>query len=289
MSKNSITSCIGETARAKNGLMMTIIGGTSLSDITVQFEDGVIVEHKYHNAFIRGKIKHPTIKAPNRVLEPRSDRIGETNTSYYGQKVTIVGYRSCEDIDVEFEDGVRVEHAKYVNFKSGRMKNPDFHKVCRVGETRKAKNGLMMTIIKYRTWHDLDVQFEDGVVVNTYYNTFCSGRVAHPTVKTDTHTYHTGETGIAVCGLKMEVIDYKDCYDSTIRFEDGYTVEHQRYHYFKKGLIKHPFPYKIGSVKMIKPAYRTNKDGGNFYCKCSKCGISDIMNFSEIRGHQCIT
>lgn len=34
----------------------------------------------------------------------------------------------------------------------------------RVGEIRRAKNGLMMTIVAYRKFADIDIQFEDGYI-----------------------------------------------------------------------------------------------------------------------------
>ena len=43
----------------------------------------------------------------------------------------------------------------------------------RMGETKKANNGMNMTIIAYRKSNDIDVKFEDGTIVtNRNYQDF---------------------------------------------------------------------------------------------------------------------
>lgn len=282
---------IGEKNRANNGMMMTIIGGESSEDLTIQFEDGVVVKHKYYCAFKKGKIGHPNRPTANRSQIPNTERIGETNTSYYGEQVTIIGYRGCEDVDVKFADGTIVRHTKYVYFQKGRLKNPNYFKNRRLGESHKASNGLIMTIIEYRNSMDIDVKFEDGVVVQhrTYFN-FLKGEIRHPQYS---HSYcqiknRTGEKYRSANGMMMTIIA-SDKYDNmTVQFEDGYISEHNRFDAIRKGLIKHPFPYKIGNIVMKKPAY-TFKDEGNYFCKCSKCGMSDVMSLKEIKEHICLS
>lgn len=45
----------------------------------------------------------------------------------------IIAYRNKRDIDIQFEDGVIVEHRKYSDFKTGAIKNLMFPSVCGVG------------------------------------------------------------------------------------------------------------------------------------------------------------
>lgn len=45
----------------------------------------------------------------------------------------IVAYRNKRDIDIQFEDGVIVEHRKYSDFKAGAIKNLMLPSVCGVG------------------------------------------------------------------------------------------------------------------------------------------------------------
>ena len=56
------------------------------------------------------------------------DRTGETNIATNGQVMTIVKYRGCNDIDIQFEDETIVKHKQYTNFKKGTIQNPNFNK-----------------------------------------------------------------------------------------------------------------------------------------------------------------
>ena len=55
----------------------------------------------------------------------------------------------------------------------------------RTGETHRAKNGMMMTIVDYRRNNDIDVQFEDGTICkNIAIKDFYEGNVRHPLYNT---------------------------------------------------------------------------------------------------------
>lgn len=52
-----------------------------------------------------------------------------------------------------------------------------------IGETNVAKNGLKMTIIAYRKYNDIDIQFEDGTnVYNKTYINFKKGEIRMPNI-----------------------------------------------------------------------------------------------------------
>lgn len=42
-----------------------------------------------------------------------------------GMKATIIAYRNCNDIDVQFEDGTIVKHKRIGNFRGGHIANPN--------------------------------------------------------------------------------------------------------------------------------------------------------------------
>lgn len=51
----------------------------------------------------------------------------------------------------------------------------------RVGETNTANCGMKMTIIRYGSSYDIDVEFEDGTIVkNRTYRCFKRGMISHP-------------------------------------------------------------------------------------------------------------
>ena len=65
------------------------------------------------------------IKNPNFYIQ---NRIGETNITNNSQKMTIIGYRNGNDIDIQFEDGTIVKNRTYRRFKEGKIKNPNYIK-----------------------------------------------------------------------------------------------------------------------------------------------------------------
>lgn len=54
-----------ETIRANCGLNMRVIKENGNKDVTVEFEDGVIVEHKYYGDYRNGYVKHPALSEPS--------------------------------------------------------------------------------------------------------------------------------------------------------------------------------------------------------------------------------
>lgn len=115
--------------------------------------------------------------------------VGETAINTAGRLMTIVRYNNSKNVAVEFEDGTLVV-TQYANFQRGAVKRPgdavrrprvEETKRLRVGETRMASNGMLMTLIAYRNNTDVDVQFEDGAIAhNVAYHRFLTGAVRHP-------------------------------------------------------------------------------------------------------------
>ena len=124
------------------------------------------------------------------------NRVLETNIANNGQVMTIVKYRGCNDIDVQFEDGTIIKNKNYKYFKRGDIKNSNLSNTRiknRTGEINIAKNGQTITIIGYRRNDDIDVQFEDGTIVkNKSYDNFKKGKIKFPNIKN-----RIGETNIA--------------------------------------------------------------------------------------------
>ena len=66
----------------------------------------------------------------------------------------------------------------------------------------------------------------------------------------------------------------------------GYLKAHSHFNLFKNGQCGHPLPYTLGTVSINKPAYIV-AGTGNFYCRCTRCKMSDIMTIQEARDHVC--
>ena len=275
---------IGETSKSNNGQMMTIVAYRGISDIDVQFEDGTIVLHKTYKNFKKGKIANPNYN------EAKNKYLGMTAIMNNGMEATITEFISTRDISVTFVDGTVVEHVTVVNFLKGRVSNPNCIKaVTRLGETNKATNGQMMTIVGYNSCIDMTVKFEDGTVVeHIRYTNFLEGTVSNPN-----YTYlealadqKVNKTVTTTIGLLATLVEIRSNSDGLIQYETGYSMPLKNYSNFERGRISHPFPYQIGDVTMEKPAYVYGTTG-NFYCKCNKCNQKNIWTVQEVREHIC--
>ena len=143
-----------------------------------------------------------------------------------------------------------------------------------------------MTIIAYRNTADIDIQFEDGIIIqHKSYDNFKRGRIKHPNINIQIKD-HTNEIYLHKNGLNMKIIKYITRKNCDIQFETGYIVNHTYYYNIKKSSIKHPFPYQMDNILIEKPAYICNNIG-NFYCTCTKCNHKDIWTIEEAKNHIC--
>ena len=66
-------------------------------------------------------------------MSKKIDRTGEVGYNNNGERMVIVRYGSAFDIDIQFDDGIVVEHRVYDSFLKGNIKNPMFPSVCGIG------------------------------------------------------------------------------------------------------------------------------------------------------------
>lgn len=222
---------LGEVRTMNNGSVGTIIRYGNYKDIDVSFGEYIIRGIRYES-FKKGELRGYEL----------SSRVGETNIANNGMLMTIIAYRSYRDIDIEFEDGFVVYNKCYASFKSGYIKNPnkkaDKTIKSRVGETNIANNGMLMTIIAYRSCTDIDIKFEDGTIVkNKSYGEFKKGQVRNTNIRQGMVS-RIGESKLMNCGLYAEIIDYNSSVDMTVRFSNDVVRNNVRYLDFKKGILK---------------------------------------------------
>lgn len=279
----TVVNRIGETNIANNGQLMTVINYRKSNDIDVQFEDGSIVMHRTYLCFRKGHIANPNFNLH------ATKFIGQKNKNSDGQLMTIISYRTTDDIDVEFTDGTVVRHRQIVDFKRGNIKNPNFYQD-RVGQVSQTADGQTMKIIAYRNSKDIDVQFDDGTIIeHRNYVAFLHGLIHNPncTHHVSQRVCRTGLSKLTRKGLILTISTYRKYKNVDYIFDTGYEVKHRTYEDFEQDKIKHPFPYMIGTVSLDKPAYIHNNTG-NFYCHCTKCSNKDILTVEEIKNHICI-
>lgn len=248
---------VGEEKIANNGQKMKVIAWRNAQDIDVQFEDGIIVYHKPYQRFKNGHILNP---------EFTYNRVGLTNIATNGMQIKIIAYRSSQDLDVKFEDGVIVEHRAYKEFKEGKIGHPQISSVNvkysknRIGESVIMSNGQRATIIAYRGHNNVDIQFEDGTITtNKDYHRFKAGHIGHSDKRKNAGE-HLGESKVAANGQLMVIIAYRGVADIDIQFEDGTIVKKKNYSHFKKGYIENP-------NYTIKPGISYNEIVCAFYLK----------------------
>ena len=274
----------GETSVAKNGMKMTITAYRRYYDIDVQLDDGAVRKGVTYQCFIKGEIRHP--KEQERLANLSESRIGETSIASNGMKMTVVAYRGCYDIDVQFEDGAIKKGVKYSDFKRGIIRHPDaWEKLFlnkRIGETSVASNGMKMTITAYRRYNDIDVQFEDGAIrEHINYKEFKNGSTQHPN-----DLNRVGKTFIASNGMILTVIAYRNRKDVDVQFEDGFIKYGIDYERLKNGGVKNPhFPMVgKGTYNTFQTQYAYTAPDGSvyFYCECQKCGLKVNLTAREL-------
>lgn len=121
-------------------------------------------------------------------------------------------------------------------------------KIDRTGETKRAINGMLMTIIEYRKSNDIDIQFEDGTIVrNRTISDFNRGLIKYPT-----KLKYIGNENINKQGRHMKIVDYKNNKEVTIQFDDGTTIK-RSLKSFVNGAVMHPKDIKSKNKKEKVP------------------------------------
>lgn len=215
-----------------------------------------------------------------------NDRKGEVRMMCCGLTAEIIEYRSHRDMDIQFEDGAIVTNRPYDLFLRGYIKHPDKEKSCKnkerqllrdkhIGETKIMNNGLRATIIDYNGRYDVDIQFEDDVVIKGIcYSSWVKGESTHPTVKTQRkqrvpEEKIKGMVNMMSNGMQATIIAARSVCDIDVEFEDGSIAKNKALSSFKTGNICHPSKKqgRKGETRMMNNgmqatiiAYRSSRD-----------------------------
>ncbi|HSE99794.1 MAG TPA: hypothetical protein VLA48_02770 [Nitrososphaeraceae archaeon] len=129
------------------------------------------------------------------------------------------------------------------------------NKIDRTGEKHITKQGYSIEIIKYIDYSNCTVQFEDGLIKKA-----CYGQIKNKTLRKPTS--RIGEKWINNEGHEVEIIEYFNAHNCTIKFSCGYIKYNVCYGNVLKGTISYPFHksvygvgyYGIGNYGGIKDA-----------------------------------
>jgi ribosomal protein S27E len=169
----------------------------------------------------------------------------------------------------------------------------------RLGQTKLMNCGEYATIIEYNNANDITVKFEDGSINKTFYNEFKNGRVRKTNIKDDRkrdHIERLGQRKMMNCGMECEIIKYDAHDDITVKFDDGYIIEHREYAEFLKGGIQNKnlnyrwlddlTGQKFGRLTVLELDHKQKlKNGGNvIYWKCQcDCGNIKVLSSSHLK------
>ena len=271
----------GEISFSTSGEKMEIVAYRKFNDIDVKFEDGSIAKKQNFKNFKLGNISNPSFY--------KKKYLGLEIKASNGMKMKIIDYRTMNDFDVQFEDGIIVKHKSWGAFKRGQIEHPNKWENFinnKIGLKSKAKNGQEIEIIAYRRSLDMDVKFEDGYIAKgVSFANFKKGEIKNP------YFSKVGEISKAhSIGGNIKLIAYRSAADVDVEFEDGSIVKNRTYEMFKTGRIKHPYIKKNG---MQTPQFQINSIFGiqvfdkYYHCKCSKCELNTVMTFKEAKEHKC--
>ena len=238
-------SHLGETRTMINGIKATIIAYRNNRDIDIKFEDGIIRQHVRYHHFLSGKVN--PISSKDRTKNDKNKRLGEKRMMNCGLECEIIEYNSAHNITVKFTNGAIAKNKYYYDFQTGIIQCPEYNGDGQLNETKKMLNGMMATIIKYESNTNIDVQFEDGVVVKEkQYSCFICGKISHPN---KTHSYprynvrarfreqRIGEQRTMNNGHQATITEYETNNNITIQFDNGYIRKNIGYKAFCKGEV----------------------------------------------------
>lgn len=247
----------GEESLSLQGDLMRIIAYRGSHDIDVLFvKSGYIARSKCYTDFKSGLIADKSIKrrvvSPNPSNSRRNYFIGRSYyNKLYGMHMTIIDYKTANDITVKFEDGYVKESVSLDSLKNGTTLRDDYvrqldenNHVSYVKISSLINNMVVNTescgkacLVGWENYNNVTVKFEDGTEVKCNFGRFRKGLVSNPNLA----TVRVGETKINNKGLKMRIIAYRGCNDIDVEFEDGSVAYNVSYYSFSNGRLRKPF------------------------------------------------
>lgn len=125
-------------------------------------------------------------------------------------------------------------------------------KIERLGEESYNNQGLHMKIIRYGANNDIDIIFDDGVVVyHKTYKSFQNGAINNPNAQDSRIKSRLGEEKTNNQGLNMKIIDYRRSDDIDVQFDDGYISKNRTTTSFDRGMIENPNYNRTQMIDMV--------------------------------------
>ena len=181
------------------------------------------------------------------VKESKVYYVGRRELMKCGQYAEIIEYIDSSHIRVRFDDGyICITWPE--QFKRGQVKNPNVGYKYDVGMSKKAYNGLLMTIIERKDKNHIKVRFEiDGYEKWISSSSYVSGHVEHPgysnkgkSIYLGTRVVRDGHTATCIESSNGKLL---------IKFDTGESRWIRYSQYVKQGFL---FPHETRSDTIKK-------------------------------------
>lgn len=149
------------------------------------------------------------IKKPS--AAPKTKYVGNCIEQYGGRRATLIAYRNSNDVDIAFEDRVTLYRVTVDKWKNGKLVHPDMQEEYDKQERQKKQNRAKTQ------------------------NTISS----EPKKSTNQKLKYLGMTRMMNCGMKATIIEYINCNNITVQFEDGVIRSNIRSDHFMDGKVRH--------------------------------------------------
>lgn len=113
----------GETRIMNCGMPARIVTDNGDNQVTIQFEDGTIVENCHRDEFYKGE-KNLSTKQQLKVARKQAtlkSYVGKSAIMNCGLKATVIQDFGCNNITVQFEDGLVKKHCRRDKFREGKI------------------------------------------------------------------------------------------------------------------------------------------------------------------------
>lgn len=190
-----------------------------------------------------------------------------------GQYAECIAYRGCFDIDIRFEDGTIREHIAASQFKKGAVKNPNkpceqkrYINSCK-DERRLMSNGEYATCVVYRNARDIDIQFDDGTIVeHRCKSDFYNQKISNPN---NPKASCKGETYTMLNGDKATCIEYNKAIDIKVKFHKTGSIVSCTKKSFINGIVHDPLSRETKVLNSEKEVLnKTLLMNCGLYCTC---------------------
>jgi len=201
---------LGYCGANRENLAYEIVYYKDNKNLVIKFSiDGT--EVKTTGAYLtKGLPLHPTHSVP---------KTGDTFPCKDGDTVELLEYRCAAVCHVKWLSDGTTGFRSIIDLRKGVNKHPHNWKL-KVGQVFKVGKGLV-TVVAYNSATNVEVKFEDGSITKTTSSALKLGNVGHPSSGlVSGYEFETNS------GWKGTVVDYKNCHEVVVKWQDGSTESH---------------------------------------------------------------